>query len=122
MMNANLIVRLMGVGKALYWLFMAILYHILKFINHWSLPSRLIWSEKYINKHALKCKIHDDIRAMLSVIAGVTIFCCFLYLAENDFENGFRNTLMSVVPFLFPSIVYIIFVIDNLEDDDYADV
>ena len=116
-MSTNLIIRLMSVGKAVYWLFMAVLYHIIKFINHWSLPSRLIWSEKYINRHSIKCQIHDDIRAMLSIISGITIVLSFLYLAENDFENGFLNTLISMLPFLLPSVIYIIFVIDNLEDD-----
>lgn len=116
-MSTNLIIRLMSVGKAVYWLFMAVLYHMIKFINHWSLPSRLIWSEKYINRHSIKCQIHDDIRAMLSIISGITIILSFLYLAENDFENGFLNTLISMLPFLSPAIIYIIFVIDNLEDD-----
>ena len=48
-MNVNLIVRLMSIGKALYWFFMAVLYHVIKFINYWSLPSRLILKHIKLN-------------------------------------------------------------------------
>lgn len=117
-MNVNLIVRLMSIGKALYWFFMAVLYHIIKFINYWSLPSRLIWSEKYIKTHKIKCEIHDNIRTVLSIISGITMLLCFIYLADNDFEAGFRETLISVLPYLLPCMIYIIFVIDNLQDNE----
>ena len=112
-MNANLVIRIVSVIKSIYWLILAILYHMIKFLNYWSSPSKLLWSKKYIHTHKNKCRFHDGIVNLLNATTGIIVVICFLALAENTFENGFRETIMAMLPVLVPSTIYLIFSIDN---------
>ena len=112
-MNANLLIRVVSVIKSIYWLILAILYHTIKILHYWSSPSKLLWSRNYIKRHKRKCKLHDGVVNILSTTSGMIVVICFLALAENTFEDGFRETIVAMLPVLAPSVIYLIFSIDN---------